>query len=370
MDVSLIVALVLVGAAVLAFEFGISSAIVEILAGVVLAYYLADISSLGWLHFLANLGMLGLMFMAGFEVDVQRLRKTWKASVGIGVMSLAFPLVGVYSVCRFVFDMPHMTAGLVGIGLSTTSLALVYHALKDRGELERPLGQTLLGAASVVDVLSMVALAILLGNVGWGTAIFLLVVIPTIVGLPHIGKWIFSRYKGSIVELELRFLLVVLVGMGFMAEKVGGIHPAIIAFAIGVVMSEVMEEHEALEEKLKGIVFSLFGPVFFLHAGTQLDLRLLTPDMLGIAVVLFITACSLKFVGSALPAHLFLKSSARFVGLLFNYRLSFGIIAATVGLTTGAIDEGLYAVMLLVVIGSAALPVIFLHDRPSELDTD
>lgn len=370
MDVSLIVAIVLVGAAVLAFEFGISSAIVEILAGVILAYYLSDIGSLDWLRFLANLGMLGLMFMAGFEVDVQRLRSTWKASVGIGVMSLAFPMIGVYLVCRFWFEMEHLGAGLVGIGLSTTSLALVYHSLKDRGALDGTMGQTLLGAASVVDVLSMVALAILLGNVGWGTAIFLLVVIPTIVGLPHLGKWIFRRYKGSLVELELRFLLVLLVGMGFMAEKVGGIHPAIIAFAIGVVMSEVMEEHEALEQKLKGIVFSLFGPVFFLHAGTQLDLRLLTPDLLGTAAILFVTACSLKFIGSALPARWLLQASGVFVGLLFNYRLSFGIIAATVGLTTGAITEGLYAVMLLVVISSAALPVIFLHDRPTEFDTD
>ena len=368
MDPSLAVAIVLVAAAAVAFEFGISSAIVEIFAGVVLAYFIHDIGSLDWLRFLANLGMLGLMFMAGFEVEVHRLRRTWRASVGIGVCSLLVPMVGVFLTCFYGYDLAPRVAGLVAIGLSTTSLALVYHALKDRGMLENDIGQALLAAASVVDVLSMVALALLLGEVGWGTALFLIVVIPTVIGLPHVGKWVFSRYKGSLVELELRFMLVLLVGMGFMAENIGGIHPAIIAFGLGIVMSEVMEEHEALEEKLKGIVFSLFAPVFFLQAGAQFDIRLVTLDMLGVATALFVVACGLKFIGTALAAQYLLKTSGRFVGLLFNYRLSFGIIAASVGLKIGVLSEEFYAVILLVVMTSAALPVIFLHDRPAELD--
>lgn len=368
MNASLIVAVVLVGTAAVAFELGISSAILEIVAGVILAVFVEDMASLDWLRFLANLGMLGLMFMAGFEIDVERLRGTWKASFCIGVLALVLPLSGVFAVARYGLGLEFPAAGLVAIALSTTSLALVYHALKDKGLLDSDAGQALLGAASVVDVLSMVALAVLLGDVGWGTAIFLLVVVPVIVGLPKIGRWIFRRYKGSIVEFELRFLLVTLVGMGFMAENVGGIHPAVIAFAIGVVMSEVMEDHAELEDKLKGIVFSLFGPVFFLHAGAQLDLRQLSPSLLGIACLLFVIACSLKFVGAALPTRWFLDVSGRFAGLLFNYRLSFGIIAASVGLKTGVLTEGLYAVILLVVMGSAALPVLFLHDRPSELD--
>ena len=68
------VAIVMVTAAVIAFELRISSAILEILAGIGLAFFFVDIGNLDWLSFLANLGMLGLMFMVGFEVDVERLR--------------------------------------------------------------------------------------------------------------------------------------------------------------------------------------------------------------------------------------------------------------------------------------------------------
>ena len=367
MDPSIAVAVTLVLAAALAFELNVSSAILEIGAGILLGVWLGDLASLGWLHFLANLGMLGLMFMAGFEVDVDRLRDTWKASIAIGVSSLAMPLAGVFLVAYYGLDLSPLAAGLVAVALSTTSLALVFHALKERGLLRRQLGQTVLAAASVVDVLSMVILALMLGEVGWGTAIFLLVVIPTLFGLPRVGRWIFRRYRHSLVELELRFVLVLLVSLGFMAEEVGGIHPAVVAFALGLVLSEVVDAHDEVEEKLKGIVFSFFAPIFFLHAGTQFRPGLLSMDSLWIAALLFAVACALKFVGTALPARRLLALPGRFVGLLFNYRLSFGIIAATVGLNMGVLSEQLYAIVLLVVLASAGLPVIFLRDRPTEL---
>ncbi len=366
MDQSLMVAIVMVSAAVIAFEFRISSAILEILAGIALAFFFIDIAEMGWLHFLANLGMLGLMFMVGFEVDVERLRETWRASITIGVSALMLPLAGVFVTAHFLFDFSILTSGLLAIGLSTTSLALVYHALRERGTLHSEKGQIIVAAASVVDVLSMVALALLMGDVGWGTAIFLLVAVPMIIGLPHIGKWIFRRYRGSLVEFELRFLLVLLLAMGFMAEKIGGIHPAIIAFALGIVMSEIVDEHEELEQKLKGIVFSFLAPAFFLHAGMQLDIRLMTVDLFGTAFVFLIVACGLKYLGAALPARHLFGTSGRVAGLLFNYRLSFGIITASVGLKAGILSDELYAVILLVVITSAFLPAILLRDRPAE----
>ena len=368
MDPSLAVALVLVGAAWLALELGFSSAIAEIIAGIILAVIFTDIASLGWLTVLGNLGLLGLMFVAGFEVDIDRLRSTWRSSVGIGVASLAVPMTGVFLVCTFLLELEARTAGLMAIGLSTTSLALVYHALKERGDLARDFGQIAIGAATVVDVLSMVFLALLLGNVGWGTAIFLLVLVPTIFGLPRIGGWIFRRYKGSIVEFELRFLMVLLISMGFMAEHIGGIHPAVIAFALGLIMAEVVEKHAEVEEKLKAIVFSLFAPVFFLHAGTQLDITLFHGAQLQTAAILLVVAIGLKFAGTALATQWLLGHSAKFLGILFNYRLAFGIITATVGLRSGLITQELYAIILFVVVCSAILPAVFLRSAPNELN--
>jgi glutathione-regulated potassium-efflux system ancillary protein KefC len=273
MSESLIVAVVLIATAILSFELRISSAILEIGAGIGLAFFLPNVGKLDWLVFLSTLGMLGLMFMVGFEIDVRRLRKTWRASVTIGVSALALPTLGVFLYCRYPLALEPAVAALVAIGVSTTSLAIVYNVLKERGTLASGEGQIIIAIASVIDVAAMVLLALLMGDLGWGTAVFLLIIVPALFGLPRFGRFMFRRYRGSLVEIDLRFLLVVLIGMGFIAESIGGIHPAMVAFAIGVVMSGAVEGHDELEQKFKGIVFSLLAPVFFLHAGMQIDLH-------------------------------------------------------------------------------------------------
>jgi glutathione-regulated potassium-efflux system ancillary protein KefC len=335
---------VLVATAVLSFETRISSTILEVAAGIGLVWFFPEIGKLDWLTFLSHLGMLGLMFMVGFEIDVRRLRQTWRTSVAIGASALSLPAIGV----------------------STTSLAIVYNALKERGTLATGEGQIIIAIASVIDVLAKVLLALLMGDLGWGTAIFLALMVPALLGLPRFGRWIFRRYSNSLVEIDLRFMLVVLIGVGFVAESVGGIHPAMVAFAVGVVMSGAADGHDMLEQKLKGIVFSLLAPVFFLHAGTQIDLRDLTFDVVGTAAALLVITSVLKYVGTALPYRWLVKAPGRLPGLLCNYQLSFGIIAAAVGLHVGLLTAELYAVILLVIVGSAFVPAILLRDRPSE----
>ncbi len=163
MDDSLFVAVTLVVAGVLALEARVSSALTEIVAGVLLAL-VADVTSLGWLTFLAHFGMLGLMFMAGFEVDPIVLRRRWGASLVLGLASFVVPLAGIFAIVHFGLGLPPDVAGLIGIGLSTTSLALVYQFLRERELLAGEEGQTVFAGAMVVDILSMVALAVLFGR--------------------------------------------------------------------------------------------------------------------------------------------------------------------------------------------------------------
>lgn len=367
MEVSLAVALCLILAAVLAAELKFSSAVLEILAGLLLVSFMPDVAGASWLSYLATLGMLSLMFVAGFEMDTRQLRRNWKSSAVIGFCSFALPFAALYSVCHYLLAMPPRTAGLIGVGLSTTSLALVYHALREYKLLASGEGQAILGAASVVDVLSMICLAVLIGDATWGTALFIVFFIFSLLSLPRFGAWIFGRYSDSMAEPELRFLMVILVGMGFMAESIGSIHPAIISFIIGVTMSKLIEENEAVKEKMLSLVFSFFAPLFFLHAGARIVLGDLTPYYVMIGVILFAIATSLKYIGTYVPAELFRFKSKKFMGTLFNYRLSFGIIAANVGLEAGILTPQLYAVILLAVISSAALSGIMLRKQAPEI---
>lgn len=366
MESSLFVAAVLVLAGLLALEFGISTAITEVVAGIVLSLFV-DTAPMTWLAFLGHFGLLGLMFMAGFEVDPATLRRGWRASLGLGLGSFLLPMTAVFAVCRWLFGFSFESAGLIGIGLSTTSLALVYGFLRERDLLVQDWAQSVLGAAMVVDVLSMVTLALLLGRLGWASAIFIMAVAPALWGLPRAGEWLFRRYRDSAVEFELRFLLMVLVALGFLAEHVG-IHAAIVSFVAGLVLSELIQDHRVLEQKLKGVVFSFFAPVFFLRAGTQLELGGLDLGTAAMAGALLLVALAGKYAGTAALARWLLPGLGHVTGVLFNYRLTFGIITASVGLDEGLLDTRSFSALLLIVVISAALPMALLRDLPAELE--
>ena len=87
MEVSLAVALALVLAAAVSYELKISSAVLEILAGMVLAVFIVDIDQTDWLEYLSSLGMLALMFVAGFELRIRTLKENCKPSLTIGAVS-------------------------------------------------------------------------------------------------------------------------------------------------------------------------------------------------------------------------------------------------------------------------------------------
>ena len=358
----LAIACALLLAAMLALELKMSSAVLEVVAGLILAMLFADIAETEWMIFLSEVGMLALMFIAGFDLHTDTVRDTWRSCLVLGLVAFFAPFALVMAFAYYWLGLGFVPAGLIAVALSTTSLALVYHALKGDEMLHHESGQIILAAASIVDVLSMVALALLLGDVGWGTATFVIFVVVSLLSLPRIGTLVFRRYRGATPELELRFLLVILIGMGFMGEEMGGIHPAIVAFAIGVAMSSAVAESSVVHDKLNGMVFGFLAPIFFLHAGTKMQILDLEVTALGYGAMLLVLALGAKYGATFVCARLSQKVPGHYTANLFNYRLTFGIIAAEVGLESGHIDQQLYDIIMLVILIGAALPFI-LQDK-------
>ena len=86
-------------ASVISVEIGLSVAVIEIIAGVVIGNTL-HLATPDWLVFTASFGSVVLTFLAGAEVDPRALRRTWHASTSIGVVSFAGPFVAATLACR------------------------------------------------------------------------------------------------------------------------------------------------------------------------------------------------------------------------------------------------------------------------------
>src|SRR2546423_13525013 len=112
-------------ASTISVEIGLSVALIELLAGVIVGNAF-DLAVPTWLGFLGSFAGILLTFQAGAEVDVVQFRREWKASLSIGLVSLAAPFVTVALLAYYGLDWSLHQAEIGGLALSTTSPAPVY----------------------------------------------------------------------------------------------------------------------------------------------------------------------------------------------------------------------------------------------------
>ncbi len=352
------VPLLIIAAGLVCMEISVPIALGEFFAGIVGGNFIKP-QDVPWLHFFSDLGVLSIMFLAGFEMDPGLIKRHFKTSTAVGMASFFTPFFLVAGI-TLIYGASLNTSIIIGISLSTTSLAIVYSVLKDAGSFDDDQRQILLGAAMVADTLGVLLFSVLFidfDRTFWRMAvpIFIFILIADKIVLA-----VFKRYKGNKFEFELKFLLLVLLALGFMAEE-AGIHAAVLAFVLGAVLSGISTEHEEINSKLSTIVFSLLAPIFFFYSGTLLRVDVFSLKTIWFFSAVLILAMAGKYLGSYLGLVRFCKcpdSLARYGGIIFNYRLSFGIVTAVAAYERKIINSEMLGVALLGIAISAVITVI------------
>ena len=366
---SLIVSILIILAGIGALEVGFSSSIFEIFAGV-FASNVFMLGDLNWIEFLSNLGLLGLMFFAGLETDPGLLRKHLFKSLFIGFSSYFFPLVSIFYVTHYILNYSFEASVLAGIALSTTSLALVYPLLREKKMLKSSTGQILLAGAMVVDIASMLTMSYLFEGVNVYNLLFSAVLLLLLVKLPKWGELLFERYSGNSIEFKTRFIIVVLIALGFLSETVR-INEAILAFTTGIFFAEFFRKDLATERKIRALIFGFLAPFFFFKAGYSVKLSVISPKVILLSLFLGTVAFVTKYVGTVYAtANLFRGVVYKLDGLIFNMRLTFGIFASHFGLKTGIIDEETYVALLLIIVTTSLVSSIISARLPREVEED
>jgi Kef-type K+ transport system membrane component KefB len=366
---SLIVSLLIIVAGIGALELGFSSSIFEIVAGIFASNFL-ELGDLSWMEFLANLGLLGLMFFAGLETDPELMRKNFLKSLFIGLSSFLFPLIVVFSVSHFLLHYSLKAALLIGIALSTTSLALVYPLLKEKGLLRYPAGQTLLAAAMIVDIVSMLTMSFLFEGINLYNVLFALSLLLLLFKLPAWGERLFNRYAGNQIEFKTRFIILVLIALGFLSETVH-VNEAVLAFTTGIFFAELFKKDRIIEKKIRAIIFGFLAPFFFFKAGYSVKLSVVSLKVLFLSLFLGSVAFVTKYLGTVFAtSHLFKGVVYKLAGLFFNMRLTFGIVASVFGLNAKLIDEETYVALLLIIVATSIVSSVISNRMPHEVEED
>ena len=348
-------------ASLISVRIGMSVALVEILVGAVLGNIPGlkeHIQQTDVTTFLAGAGSLMLTFLAGAEIDPVSLRKHWKASLAIGAVSFLLPFLGAFGFCKLVLDWPLHGAEIGGVALSTTSVAVVYAVMIETGLNRQDLGKLILAACFVTDLGTVLALGGLFATYGWLLLVFAAVTVVTLLVLPRATRYVIGHFGHRVSEPEVKFLLVVLFGLGGLATAAGS-EAVLPAYVAGLVVAGVFMHDRVLVDRIRSIAFALLTPFFFLHAGLLISAPALISGA-GVIATLFGVKMATKLLG-VWPTASALRIPGRertYMTLLMATGLTFGSISALFGLTHHLIDKTQYTELVTVVLLSALLPTL------------
>lgn len=355
--------------------------------------------------FLAELGVVVLLFQIGLESSVQSMMKVgWRAFLVACIGVVAPFVLGTWVVGPWLLPGLSFEAYLfLGATLTATSVGITGRVFRDMGRLQMREAQIVLGAAVIDDVLGLMILAVVSAIVSTGSfdvlaigwivvKAFLFLAGSLVLGqllAPHISRLFARIHTGTGMKLTvaLSFCLV----FAFTAHQID-LAPIVGAFAAGLILDQVYfrdfdgpemvrDVHAAMEglnardhQRLRAVlarheekhvetllepIGHLLVPFFFVLSGMQVKMELLAdPNTLGVAIALTVAAIAGK-VMAGLPAG---KVDRWLVGWGMVPRGEVGLIFAVVGKSLGVVSDQVFSVIVLMVILTTLLtPPILAH---------
>jgi Kef-type K+ transport system membrane component KefB len=336
--------------------------VLEIVAGIVIGP-----SVLGWVQIdlpisiLSVLGLAFLLFLAGLEVELERLRGRLLLFVGLAfLLSIGLALLagyGLYAAGQVISPL------LIAIILVATGLGIVIPVLKDAGESTSDFGQLVIAGAMFAEFGSIILLSLFFSSEATSipTKLVLLAGFALLAaGFAFVvlrlerSKRIAAallRLQDTTAQIRVRGAFMLLVAFVALASVLG-LETILGAFVAGVILRLVdgdrMMTHPQFRQKLEAIGFGVFVPIFFVASGIQFDLTALfaSPSTI-LRVPIFLIALLLV---RGIPALLYrpLVGGRRSIvaGLLQATSLSFIVAASQIGLELGLISKATGAALI------------------------
>ena len=311
-----------------------------------------------WIKFLSGTGAIVLTFLAGAELDPAVFRLKWKEAGGIGIIGFVAPFLGCTALAYWGLHWSTRSSWLAGVAMSTTSVAVVYAVMLEFGLNTTSYGKVILAACFINDLATVLALGFIFSPFTWKTAVFFGGGVAVFAILPYLTPRFFKRYGNRPSELETKFLLLVLFGLGALATWSGS-EAVLPAYLVGMVLAGTVGKDHALIRRLRTLTFGLLTPFYFIRAGSLVSLPALVAAPLG-----FIALLAGKMTSKCLGVYPTTKAfgaptrEALYTTMLMSTGLTFGTISALFGLSHGVINQAQYSAIVAAVVASAVVPTL------------
>lgn len=346
--------------------------------GALLAGVLVGPSCLGlieeteFITYSAEIGVILLMFTAGLDTDMNEIKRNSVACMVIACVGVVLPLIGGAACYYFFFDpgdsyLAILQAVFVGVVLTATSVSITVEALREMGKLEGKVGNAILGAAVIDDIIGIIVLTIVSSlkdtSVSVGMVVFkivLYIAIMAVMGivLAKLKRPIDSQWKKQNVTT---YALVACLLISFASEYFFGVASITGAYLLGLFLSKHLVKEE-IANKIRRPSYLFFSPIFFASVGLKVDLEGLTGELLLFSLILLVIAIATKIIGCGLGAKFcgFTKRESLQVGVGMVSRGEVALIVSQKGYAMGLMSAALFPPIVLVVIATTVITPIIL----------
>lgn len=336
------------------------------------------------LTYVAEMGVIFLMFSAGLDTDLKELKANIGASFVTALIGVIVPLIGgmIGYALYFGEDLSNYDQMLqslfAGVVLTATSVSITVETLREMGRLSGKVGMTILGAAIIDDILGMVVLAVVSSMKDTSvkpTTVLIKIVLYFVLIL--ILFMVTSRLEFAIEKNDHKrrvaiFAIAFCFILAYVSEIGFGIADITGAYFAGVMLCQ-SKIRDYVDVKIHDVSTVFFSCIFFASVGLKVTLGGMTLKVWMFAVILTLIAIISKMVGCGLGAKIckFTWKESLQTGVGMISRGEVALIVAEKGRQVGLISEDLFAPIILVVIVTTLitpilLKVVFKGDEPAE----
>ncbi|MDP3824090.1 MAG: cation:proton antiporter [Burkholderiales bacterium] len=337
----------------------------------------------GGVSYLAEFGVVFLMFVIGLEFNLPKLKSMRKLVFGLGLAQVLLTIAGTvaghflltwaFSFTGRPWELSWRGSLVLGGAMAMSSTAIVVKMMADRLELESEHGRRVMGALLFQD-LAVVPLLVLIPalnsdgvdmvtSLAWAALKATVLLGVLLVGGQKVMRWwltIVARRKSE--ELFVLNLLLVTLGLAWLTEH-AGLSLALGAFLAGMLIAETEYKHQ-VETDIRPFHDVLLG-LFFITIGMKLDWRPVL-DQWALVLLLTLLPVLAKFVLVSTLARLFgaAPGVALRTGLYLAQAGEFGFVLLTLGAERQLIDPlWVSPVLASMVLSMLATPFLILYSN-------
>ena len=367
-------------------RFKLPQVVGALLAGLILGPAVFNvIDETDFIRQLAEVGVIVLLFNAGLESNLSEFKKSGKTSFIVATMGVIIPLIGGTILAYCINDGKVGNVNIfvqnifIGSVLTATSVSITVETLRELGKVSTSVGNIIVGAAIIDDVLGMLVLTVITSLADSSVSVVMVVVkivaffiFSVIVGI--ITYKLFNKWVDKYDIDKRRFVIVsfvICLLLSFSAEKFFGVADITGAYIAGLVLSS-NKETIYITKRFETLSYILLSPVFFASVGLNVKLPDLNGEIVIITIALIVVAILTKIIGCGLGAKLcgYNNMESIQIGSGMVTRGEVTLIIASKGLTLGLISSYFLAPIIIMVVFTSIftpilLKIVFSKDKSS-----